>query len=107
MIVTCENCRYYDVDYEWDDDYEEEIEVDTCRKGHEIDFALKNICPDFQESKPMKYIEKDTECDKCELLSDCKENGCVFNVSTSMDSREHFIPGLRFSCRKIMGGKSK
>ena len=39
MIVTCENCRYYDVDYEWDDDYEEEIEVNTCRKGHEIDCA--------------------------------------------------------------------
>lgn len=39
--MTCENCKYYDVDYEWDDDYEEEIEVDVCRKGHEIDFVLK------------------------------------------------------------------
>lgn len=77
------------------------------KKKLRLILALKNICPDFQESKPMKYIEKDTECDKCELLSDCKENGCVFNVSTSMDSREHFVPGLRLSCKKIMGGQTK
>lgn len=105
--MTCENCKYYDVDYEWDDDYEEEIEVDVCRKGHEIDFVLKNICPDFKKCKPMKYIEKDTECDNCEFLKECKENGCVFNVLTGMDTREHFIPGLRLSCRKIMGGQIK
>lgn len=105
--MTCENCRYYDVDYEWDDDYEEEIEICVCRKKHEVDFPLKNICEDFKECKPMKYIEKDTECDNCELLNECKENLYVFNVSTALDSREHFIPGLRLSCRKIMGGKSK
>lgn len=73
--MTCENCRYYDVDYEWDGDYE--------------------------------YIEKDTECDNCEFLQECRENGYVFNISTGIDSREHFIPGLRLSCKKIMGGQSK
>ena len=105
--MTCENCKYYDVDYEWDEDYNEEIETCSCRKGHEIDFALRNICPDFQECKSMKYIEKDTECDNCEFLIECKENGLVFNVSTAMDIREHFIPGLRLSCKKVMGGQIK
>lgn len=105
--MICENCKYYDIDYEWDEDYDEEIEICSCRKGHEIDFALKNICPDFQKCKPMKYIEKDTECDNCEFLTECKENGYVFNISSVIDSREHFIPGLKLSCKKIMGGQVK
>lgn len=58
--MTCENCKYYDVDYERGDDYEEEIKIYVCRKGHDIDFALRNICSDFKKYKPKKYIERDT-----------------------------------------------
>lgn len=105
--MTCENCRYYDVDYEWDDDYGEEIEIDVCRKGHEIDFALKNICPDFKEYKPRRYVERDTKCDKCEFLSECEENGYVLNRTVEMDNRQHFIPGMGANCKKEMGGQSK
>ncbi len=69
--------------------------------------VMKDIDLSPHNPKYELIFEKDTECDKCELLSDCKENGCVFNVSTSMDSREHFVPGLRLSCKKIMGGQTK
>lgn len=98
--MTCENCKYYDVDYEWDDDYEEEIEIDVCRKGHEIDFVLKNICPDFKKYKPRRYVEKDTKCDNCEFFPECKENGYVLNCTIEMDNRQHFIPGMGANCKK-------
>ena len=98
--MTCENCKYYDVDYEWDDDYEEEIEVDVCRKGHEIDFVLKNICPDFKKCKPRRYVERDTKCDKCEFLPECEENGYVLNWTIEMDNRQHFISGMGANCKK-------
>ena len=106
MTVNCENCIYYDVDYEYDDDCDEEIEICICRKGHEIDFGLKNICPDFKEYKPIQYIEQDTKCDKCEYLSECEENGYVLNCTIEMDNRQHFIPGRGANCKK-MGGQSK
>lgn len=104
--MTCENCKYYDIDYEWDDDYENEIEIDICRKGHDIDCALKNICTDFKKYKPRRYVEKDTRCDKCEFLSDCMKHYEVINCTTESDSRQHYIVGIS-NCKKRMGGQVK
>jgi hypothetical protein len=50
------------------------------------------------EYKP--YIEHDTECDKCEFLEQCKDDGYVINCTTYYDSRQHFIRGLGSNCRK-------
>lgn len=49
------------------------------------------------EYKP--YIEHDTECDKCEFLYKCKDDGYVINCTSFEDSREHYIRGLGSNCR--------
>lgn len=52
MREFCSDCKYYDIDYEWDDLEEDEIEIVTCRKGHEIP-CDDTPCSDF------KNISKD------------------------------------------------
>ncbi len=32
MAHNCENCKFHDVDYEWDDELEDEIEIEVCEK---------------------------------------------------------------------------
>lgn len=51
------------------------------------------------EYKP--YIELDTECDKCEFLYQCKNDGYVVNCTIYEDTREHFIRGLGSNCKKM------
>ncbi len=99
--MTCEKCQYYDFYYEWDDDYEEEIKIDICRNGHDIDFVLKNICQDFKKYSPRRYVERDTKCDKCEFLSDCMEHSEVINCTTELDSKQHYIIGFGSNCKKM------
>lgn len=50
------------------------------------------------EYKP--YIERDTECDKCEFLEQCKNDGYVINCTFSGDDKEHYMRGLGSNCRK-------
>ena len=33
MNYSCRDCKYYDVDYEWDDLAEDEVEILTCKMG--------------------------------------------------------------------------
>lgn len=51
------------------------------------------------EYKP--YIERDTECDKCDFLKHCEKSGEVIRCTTSYDEREHFIRGMGAYCRKM------
>lgn len=44
------------------------------------------------------YIEKDTECDRCEYLQECISNGNVVNCRLLDDTRDHYIKGLMVSC---------
>ena len=37
-----------------------------------------------------KYVEKDTECDKCEYLKNCIEKGNYIDCTTSYDTRRHY-----------------
>ena len=40
-----------------------------------------------KETEYKPYIESDTECDKCEFLQQCKDNGYVINCTISDNSR--------------------
>ena len=54
-----------------------------------------------KETKYKPYIERYTECDKCELLEQCKDDEYVVNCTIFDDSREHYIRGLGSNCKKI------
>ena len=56
----------------------------------------------FRKKKSKKqyepYVEKDTKCDKCEYLDECKTRGQVVNIQTMGDSLEHYV-GLGCNCK--------
>lgn len=45
-------------------------------------------------------VEEDTECDKCQHLEECIENGNVVNNTWTFHSREHYIKGRCCRCLK-------
>lgn len=57
----------------------------------------------FRKKKSKKhyepYVEKDTKCDKCEYLDECKDRGYVVNIQTLKDNRQHYVDGLGCKCK--------
>lgn len=98
MCYSCSDCKYYDIDYEWDDLEEDEIEITTCRKGHEIPCDY-TPCSDFKKYKPKPYKEEFSECDSCKYVSSC---GNVIESTTKFDKQRHFVKGMGY-CQKKDG----
>lgn len=102
MCEFCSDCKYYDTDYEWDDLEEDEIEVVTCRKGHEIP-CDDTPCSDFKKYKPRPYKEEFSECDYCEYVSSCNN---VIESTIKFDKQRHFVKGMGY-CQKKDGDLAK
>ena len=102
MNKQCENCKYCDVDYEWDDLSEDEVEIEICGKGHDISRDME-YCEDFREYKPKPYKEEFSECDTCKYLSSC---GNVIERTLRQDMCRHFEKGRGY-CQKQSGAINK
>lgn len=102
MEKQCENCKYYDIDYEWDDLSEDEVEIEKCIKGHDI-FCGMECCEDFEKYKSKPYKEEFSECDTCEFLSSC---GNVIESTLREDTCRHFTKGNGY-CQKLAGAINK
>lgn len=61
------------------------------------DYKLDEEIEEEVESKP--YVEKDTECDKCEYLNLMLCENCMESTHT-MDSRRHYIRSRGGRCLK-------
>lgn len=101
MACNCENCKFYDVDCEWDDKSDCEDEIAFCLKRHRLLLYLPFKCPYFEGCEPKPYVEQFTECDKCEYVKQCESEGHVINCARRMDSFEHFVRGRNAYCRKV------
>ena len=96
--MNCYNCEYYDTDYEFDG--EDEYEVDICEAGHSEYLDSDEECPYFKKCRQRKYVEKDTECDKCEYLSECMAKGEYIDCTELGDTRKHVMCAMD-NCRKM------
>ena len=97
VAYNCEQCEYFNEDYIFDEEIGDEFPLFSCDKGHdELFYDCK--CPYFEEYKPINYIERDTNCDKCPKLKDCISNGNVLRTTISVDTREHYITGIGARC---------
>ena len=95
--MNCCGCKFYDTDYEFNG--EDEYEIGICEAGHNEYLDSDEDCPYFKKYRQRKYVEKDTDCDKCEFLDKCKDDGYVINCTSFEDSREHYMSGLGSNCR--------
>ena len=96
MAKNCKECKFYDSDYEWDEEVEDEIKVNSCEKNRE-EFDDENAdCECFKKFRQRKYVEKDTKCDNCEFSSYCQ----LIECTTIQDTRRHFIGGFGDFCKK-------
>lgn len=100
MANRCEQCKFYDQDYVYDNEDFEEYGVEICEEDHDEYLDSDEECPFFKEFKEKPYVEKDTECDKCEFLHKCIEEGNVLESTTTEDMRQHYIGGMR--CKRMM-----
>lgn len=91
MSNRCNDCKFHDWDYEWD-------EVDE--EGHNEYVDSREECPFFQKFVKEPYVEKYTKCDKCKLLEECKEEGRLIEVTTEQDSSQHYIMGRGDPCKE-------
>ena len=92
----CSRCEFCEKDYYYNDELEDEFPVYYCDKGHDTDLDFD--CKDFKEYKPKPYVEKDTECDKCDFLQECKSIKNIIDCTTVNDTRSHYVGGVH--CRK-------
>lgn len=97
-MSNCEKCKFYDIDYEWDDEYDDEVEIETCKKGHEL--PCENECEDFKRYGKRKYKEEFSRCDTCEYLKECQKKGMLIEVTVAEDGCRHFTKGIIFGCKK-------
>lgn len=96
MENLCKKCEFLDIDYEWDD---EEVVIYSCQKGFEVGLQENGKgCPYFKGFVAHEYVEKDTKCDKCKNLSKCIERGNCINITTTYDSKNHYILGCGVVC---------
>lgn len=96
MAINCENCKFYDVDYVWDDECEDEVEEESCTKDHWDELENEGIeCPYFQKQKQYRYVEESTKCDHCEFKGDCN----LINTTTLDDATRHYMPALNNVCK--------
>lgn len=94
----CSRCKHCDLDYIFDPEIGDEFPFYSCDKGHDTESDFE--CKDFKEYKPKPYKEKDTECDKCEYLSECKSKGNYIDCTTVDDKRRHFLCSKE-NCKKM------
>ena len=87
-MKDCSRCKFCDIDYIFDEDIGDEYPLYSCKKGN--DTSLDFECEDFEEYKPKPYKEEDTECDKCESLSECIHNEHIY-CTTFQDKRSHVL----------------
>lgn len=95
-MSDCSKCKFCEEDYIFDEEDGEEYQFYICSKGN--DTSLDFECKDFKEYKPRKSKEKDTKCDKCNLLDDCIANNLVIDCSEIGNTRQHYICGSN-SCK--------
>lgn len=99
-MTLCEQCKHFNVDYVWDDADDEEYEEYTCSlSGEPIDYARQE-CEHFKKYKPKKYVEKYSECDKCQRMNECRKNGLLVEITLAQDTVRHFMRGLGCICPK-------
>ena len=102
--VTCRDCKWIDSDWYWDDEYEDEYEAFYCSKvdrDFNDDDADWTPCGLFKKRpKPRPYKEKDTVCDRCEQLAECKASGMVLDITMFQDTRKHYIGSIGAKCPK-------
>lgn len=99
-MKSCENCQFCEFDYIFNEDTGEEYPFYGCEKGNDISKDFE--CQDYQEDNQISYKEEDTECDKCEHLSKCIENGNVVNSRTIMDIKPHYVVGREGCYKKVI-----
>lgn len=102
MSNRCSECKFHDWDVEWDEEIEDEAVISICRIGHEKYLESGEKCPFFKKFKSKPYVEKDTECDKCEFISECIEEGNVISVTRLADERQHYVAGIGCLCKKVI-----
>lgn len=100
MSNRCNDCKFHDWDYEWDEVDEGEYPVRICEEGHNEYVDSREECPFFQKFVKKPYVEKYTKCDKCKLLEECKEEGRLIEVTTEQDSSQHYIMGCGDPCKE-------
>lgn len=96
-MKDCSRCKFCEKDYYYNDELGDEFPLYACEKGN--DTVLDFECKDFEEYKPKPYKEKDTECDKCEYLSECKSKGNYIDCTTVNDKRSHILCSKE-NCKK-------
>lgn len=95
--MNCYDCKFYGTDYEFDG--EDEYEISICSERHNEYLCSDEECPYFKKYRKRKYIEEDTECDKCEYLSQCMEKGDYIDCTEISDMRSHVMCNIE-NCRK-------
>ena len=101
MFHDCENCKYSDIDYIFDEETGEEYPLYTCKNGN--DTSLDFECNDFEEYKPKPYVEHFKECDGCEYVKQCEADGYILECTTRFDNHRHYVKGIGCYCRKENG----
>lgn len=102
MANRCAQCKFYDRDFEWNDEIDDEVLIETCIKDHNEYLCSDETCPFFKVFKARPYIEKDTNCDKCEFIHECIEEGNVIDVTRFDDERKHYIGGIGSACKRML-----
>lgn len=93
----CSRCKFCDMYYIFDTEVGDEFPFYHCDKDH--DTEADEECKDFEKYKPKSYKEKDTECDKCEYLRECKSKGNCIDCTTVDDKRSHVLCSKE-NCKK-------
>lgn len=96
-MFDCEKCKFYDVDFVWDDECDDEEEIEICEKGHEL--PCENECKDFKRYRQRKQKEKFFECDICGNLSKCITTGNLIETTTIDDTIRHFMKSSSCKCK--------
>lgn len=96
------NNANFDRDFEWDDEIDDEVMVETCTRGHDEYIDSDEKCPFFKKFKVRPCIEKDADCDKCKFIHECIEDGNVLDVTRFEDERKHYIRWIGFTCKRMM-----
>lgn len=90
-MQKCDDCKFCDIDFEFDEEIEDEQEIWICSKGHDTDGDEE--CADYRKYRARKPKETYSECDSCKYCSEC---GNTIDCTTQYDSHRHYVKGMGF-----------
>ena len=96
MARQCYECKFCDIDYDWDEEFGDEYEILSCSENRPEVSDYSADCDFFKNRRTRKRKEQSNKCDDCPNVEVC---GCIESTELG-DTKRHYIAPADAVCMR-------